>query len=59
MANYTHNYQKFSELYFILAIYDLSQSSNLRDLYHVWLNTYTLEEGRQRAEGRRQKGILV
>ncbi|NEP81496.1 MAG: hypothetical protein F6K17_03675 [Okeania sp. SIO3C4] len=28
----------------------------LNNLYHVRLNTYTLEEGRQRAEGRRQKG---
>ncbi|OZH55059.1 hypothetical protein AFK68_06975 [Hydrocoleum sp. CS-953] len=26
------------------------------NLYHVRLNSYTLEEGRQRAEGRRQKG---
>ncbi|NER02942.1 MAG: hypothetical protein F6K17_10055 [Okeania sp. SIO3C4] len=25
------------------------------ELYHVRLNTYTLEEGRQKAEGRRQK----
>ncbi|NER05638.1 MAG: hypothetical protein F6K17_25150 [Okeania sp. SIO3C4] len=25
-------------------------------LCHVRLNTYTLEEGRQKAEGRRQKG---
>ncbi|NEP78601.1 MAG: hypothetical protein F6K39_10685, partial [Okeania sp. SIO3B3] len=25
-------------------------------LYHVRLNTYTLVEGRQKAEGRRQKG---
>ncbi|NEP78058.1 MAG: hypothetical protein F6K39_07635 [Okeania sp. SIO3B3] len=26
----------------------------MRKLYHVWLNTYTLAEGRQKAEGREQ-----
>ncbi|NER06343.1 MAG: hypothetical protein F6K17_29055 [Okeania sp. SIO3C4] len=33
--------------------------SPLQESYHVLLNSYTLEKGRQRAEGRRQKGILV